>query len=39
MAELTVLDKRFRAEPGKTAFDFLKQDAQRTRDAAHIGSS
>jgi predicted DNA-binding transcriptional regulator YafY len=39
MAELKVLEERFRAEPGKTAFDFLQQDAQRTREAAHIGPS
>jgi predicted DNA-binding transcriptional regulator YafY len=30
MANLVVLDERFRAEPGRTAFDFLKQDAART---------
>lgn len=29
MSALTVLNERFRAEPGKTAFDFLKQDAER----------
>lgn len=39
MAELTVLDERFRAEPGKTAFDFLKQDARRIKEATPIGSS
>lgn len=31
MADLVVLADRFRAEPGKTAFDFLKQDAERTK--------
>ena len=31
MADLVVLDERFRAEPGRTAFDFLKQDVARTK--------
>jgi len=31
MAELTILDERFRAEPGKTAFDFLKQQTGRRK--------
>jgi hypothetical protein len=29
MSALIVLDERFRAEPGKTALDFLKQDTER----------
>ncbi len=29
MSALSVLDERFRAEPGKTVFDFLKQDTER----------
>ncbi len=36
ITELMVLDERFRAEPGKTAFDFLKQDAQRTKEAEDV---
>lgn len=34
MADLVILDARFRAEPGKTAFDFLKQDTGRRSDEA-----
>jgi predicted DNA-binding transcriptional regulator YafY len=34
MSGLTILDERYRAEPGKTAADFLKQDAQRKAHAA-----
>lgn len=30
MSEMSVLDESFAAEPGKTASDFLKQDASRT---------
>lgn len=29
MSDLAILEERFRAEPGKTAFDFLKQDQPR----------
>lgn len=29
MTDLAILDERFRAEPGRTAFDFLKQDGDR----------
>jgi len=34
MTDLKVLEERFRAEPGKTAFDFLRQDAERTKGAS-----
>jgi predicted DNA-binding transcriptional regulator YafY len=31
MSALAILDERFRAEPGKTAFDFLQQDSRRRK--------
>jgi predicted DNA-binding transcriptional regulator YafY len=34
MSALLVLDERFRAEPGKTAFDFLKHDTERKASVA-----
>ncbi len=36
MSALTILDERFRAEPGKTALDFLKQDTERRK--AHVAA-
>jgi hypothetical protein len=31
LSAMTVLDDRFREEPGKTVCDFLRQDAARAR--------
>jgi hypothetical protein len=39
MSHLIVLEERYRAEVGKTAFDFLKHDGEVQRNKAQPGAS